>query len=117
MPPRSLAARLVRALVAGGLRLLDRAAISFLIGLPIGPFLGGVLLRSRWWIVIAAAVGSSLVAGGAIRPLYVALPVALIASLGTRFQWPLPPRPDNRSRVRTGRTSDGGAAGRSTRGK
>jgi hypothetical protein len=67
------------------LRLAGFTTLSFAAGLVAGPFIGGLLIRSGWWAVVAGAVGSSLVAGGEIRPLYVAVPVAVIAYTGVRW--------------------------------
>src|SRR6478672_5114930 len=64
MLPRAFIGGVVLAIVAGGLRILDLTSLSFVVGLAIGPFIGGMLIRSWWWVVIAGAVGSSLVAGG-----------------------------------------------------
>jgi hypothetical protein len=85
MLPLALAGGIVLGLVAGGLQLAGQTQLAYVAGLGIGPFAGGVLLRTRWWIAVAAIVAVIIGAGGEIRPLYAALPVAIVAALGVSW--------------------------------
>jgi hypothetical protein len=94
MLPLALIGGIVLGLVAGGLQLAGQTQLAYVAGLGVGPFAGGALLRTRWWVAVAAIVAVIIGAGGEIRPLYVALPVAVIAALGVNFdpRWLRPSR-------------------------
>jgi hypothetical protein len=86
--PRALVGGLVLGAITTGLRLADLTALAFGFGLVVGPFVGGALLRTRWWVLVAAVVGALLATGGEIRLFYVTGPVALIAYAGVRWERP-----------------------------
>lgn len=89
---RALAGGVVLGLISGGLQLAGLTLLAYVVGLGVGPFTGGVLLRTRWWVLVAAIVSVIIGAGGEIRALYIALPVAMIAYLGVRMEWVRSPR-------------------------
>lgn len=61
-----------------------RPILAQTIGLLIGPFVGGLVVRSWWWVLIAAALGALLGAGAGLSSLFVAFPVGLVAYSGIR---------------------------------
>ena len=83
------------ALLAGGcvaaagitLDLLTHPILAQAAVLVVGPITGGMVVRSRWWPIVAAAVATVAGGGGRLGPLVVALPVAVIAYGSVRFDW------------------------------
>lgn len=92
--PGALIAGVVLGVITGGLQFAGQTVLAYIVGLGIGPFAGGVLLRTRWWVLVAAIVSVVIGAGGEIRAFYVAVPVALIAFIGVRLDWARPPHDD-----------------------
>jgi hypothetical protein len=82
--PASLAAGALVGIIVVALDIQGMSLISFAIGILIGPFAGGVYVRSRWWLLVAPAVAIVVGAGGEIGPIIVAFPVAAIAFAGIR---------------------------------
>lgn len=82
--PASLAVGALVGIVVVALDIQGMSLLSFAIGILVGPFAGGVYVRSRWWLLVAPAVAIVVGAGGEIGPLIVAFPVAAIAYAGLR---------------------------------
>jgi hypothetical protein len=82
--PPSLAVGALVGIIVVALDIQGMSLLSFVVGILIGPFAGGVYLRSRWWLLVAPGVAIVVGAGGEIGPLIVAFPVAAIAYVGTR---------------------------------
>jgi hypothetical protein len=82
--PAALTAGALEALVIVGLELQNYTFLASLTSLLVGPFVGGAYLRTRWWMLVAAAIAVIVGAGGRLGPVVVALPVAVIAYAGIR---------------------------------
>ncbi|HEY7036216.1 MAG TPA: hypothetical protein VH482_33110 [Thermomicrobiales bacterium] len=82
--PVTIAAGIVEAIVVIGLDLAGHSLLSFLAAAVIGPFLGGLYVRSLWWPLIAALVAIVVGAGGEMSPLVVTVPVAIFGYVGAR---------------------------------
>jgi hypothetical protein len=85
--PRALATGVGFAVVGAGLQLTGHEGMEMAFGLVIGPFLGGLVVRSRWWVFVASISAITLESGIAIRAPIIALPAALIAFAGTQIDW------------------------------
>jgi hypothetical protein len=82
--PRALAVGVGFGVVGLGLHVAGYDTLVLALGLVVGPFAGGLFVRSRWWILVAVATGVPLAASDELRPALVVLPVALVAYVGTR---------------------------------
>jgi len=82
--PIALAIGVVEGIVVVDLDLGGHTFLAFLAGIVVGPFLGGLYVRSLWWPVVAALVAIVVGAGGEIGTLLVAIPVASIGYAGIR---------------------------------
>lgn len=85
--PRALAVGIGLGVVTMGLHIAGYDSLAIALGLAVGPFVGGLVVRSRWWVLVAAVTAVSLAATDDLRPAVVALPVALVAYVGIRFEW------------------------------
>jgi hypothetical protein len=83
--PRALAVGVGLGIAGMGLHLAGYYTLGLALGLVVGPFAGGLAVRSSWWVIVAVATAVPLAASDDLRPAVVALPVALVAYVGTRF--------------------------------
>jgi hypothetical protein len=72
------------AIVVVGLESQGFAFLASIVALAIGPFCGGLYVRSRWWVLVAPLIAVVVGAGGKLGSWAVALAVAAIAYGGTR---------------------------------
>jgi hypothetical protein len=96
--PRALAVGIGLGVVGMGLHAAGYHTPAIALGLVIGPFAGGQIVGSGWWVLVAVVTSVPLAAGDELRPTLVALPVALIAFVGTRVDWRGRPRSRRRRR-------------------
>jgi hypothetical protein len=82
--PVALVVGACEAVIVLGLDLGGHDFLSFVVGIVVGPFIGGVYVRSYWWLLVAAVAAIVVGAGGEIGPLLVAVPVAAIGYVGIR---------------------------------
>jgi hypothetical protein len=83
--PAALAVGAVVAVMGLGLELGGHSLLASLVFLFVGPFAGGLYVRSRWWVLIAAALAVMVGAGGRVGGVLVGLAVAAIAYGATRM--------------------------------
>jgi hypothetical protein len=81
--PAALAAGVVESAIVLGLDLAGHDVLSLMTGLLLGPFVGGLIVRSLWWPLVAALV-AVVVGAGELGTSVIALPVAAIGYAGVR---------------------------------
>ncbi len=98
--PIALVVGVVVALIAAALEMMGHTILSQLAGLAIGPFVGGIAVRSYWWVfVVAPGIAALIGAGAGITSVLVAIPVIAIAYGGVRVETLFAPTRKRRRRV------------------
>jgi hypothetical protein len=97
--PRCLVVGIIVAAVAAALELTGHSILAQIAGLAIGPFVGGIAVRSFWWVfVVAPAVAALIGAGSGLSSMLVAIPVMAVAYGGVRLETLLAPSRTRRRR-------------------
>lgn len=82
--PAALAIATAQAVVVLALYVSGHELLAVFVGIVIGPFLGGIYVRSLWWLPMTALMAIAVGAGVRVTPLLVAVPVAAIGYAGIR---------------------------------
>jgi hypothetical protein len=88
--PATLAVGVLDGVIAVGLDVQGFSILSTIVGMVVAPFLGGVYLRSKWWMLVAPFVAFVTGSAGEFGTLISAVPVAAIAYAGIKtdlFGW------------------------------
>jgi hypothetical protein len=82
--PAALAVGAIAGIIAVGLDVQGFSILSTIVGMAVAPYLGGVYLRSKWWLLIAPLVAFVTGSAGELGTLITAVPVAAIAYAGIK---------------------------------
>lgn len=82
--PAALAIGALDGIIAIGLDIQGFSILSTIVGMVIAPYVGGIYLRTKWWLLVAPFVAFITGAAGEFGTLITAVPVAAIAYAGIK---------------------------------
>lgn len=82
--PAALAIGALDGIIAVGLDVQGFSILSTIVGMVLAPYLGGLYLRSKWWLLIAPLVAFVTGTVGELGTLITAVPVVAIAYAGIK---------------------------------